>query len=189
MSGLSDRIKKFKIAHPNIYQLIQDLAFSLAVVAVIALILYAYSGTWPPEAAVSGTSMLPHLQNGDLVLLQNIDRSPVHTYDGSIATGYKTYEEYGDVVVYYPHGDTSSKMVIHRVIKWVNESETMYVDPSSGSEIKAPHSGYITLGDNNNGIYDQMGNICYNDPVRPEWIHGVVKIRVPYLGYLKSIVP
>ncbi|HMK47806.1 MAG TPA: S26 family signal peptidase [Methanocella sp.] len=189
MSGLSDRIKKFKTAHPNIYQLMQDLAFSLAVVAVIALILYAYSGTWPPEAAISGASMLPHLQNGDLVLLQNIDRSPVHTYNDSISTGYMTYEEYGDVIVYYPHGDTSNKMVIHRVIKWVNESETMYIDRETGKAVTAPHSGYITLGDNNHGIYDQEVDICKDDPVKPEWIHGVVKVRAPYLGYLKSIVP
>lgn len=188
MAGLKDRIKKFKTDHPDIYGFLQDLVFSLAVVAVIALVLYAYSGTWPPEAAVIGKSMLPHLQPGDLVLLQSIERSPVHTYDESNATGYQTYEEYGDVIVYYPHGDTSSAMVIHRAIRWVNKSEPMYVN-QYGEPVPAPHEGYITLGDNNHGIYDQAGSVSYNDPVKPEWIHGVVKFRVPYLGYLKAAFP
>ncbi|HMK45203.1 MAG TPA: S26 family signal peptidase [Methanocella sp.] len=187
MANIRDWAKKFKADHPTIYSFAKDLAFSLVVVSVIALILYAYSGTWPPEAAVSGVSMLPHLHEGDLVLLQSIDRSPIHTYDASVPINYTTYEGYGDIIVYHPHGDMSAPMVIHRVIRWVNRSETMYVD-WHGNEVKAPHSGYITLGDNNDGVYDQEGSVCYNDPVRPEWIHGVVKFRVPYLGYIKEVV-
>lgn len=184
MAGVRDWIKKFKTDHPDIYYFLQDIVFSLAVVAVIALILYAYAGTWPPEAAVIGTSMLQNLQHGDLVLLQSIDRSPIHTYEESAATNYTSYGDYGDVIVYYPHGDTSSTMVIHRVIRWVNASEPMW--PGGPA---APHEGYITLGDNNHGVYDQAGSVSYNDPVRPEWVHGVVKLRIPYLGYLKALAP
>ncbi|CAJ36347.1 S26 family signal peptidase [Methanocella arvoryzae] len=184
MAGLRDWIKKFKEKHPEIYSFAQDLIFSLAIVALIALILYAYAGTWPPEAAVIGTSMLPNLQAGDLVLLQSIERSPVKTYEESIATDYITYNGYGDVIVYYPHGDTSRSMIIHRAIRWVNESEPMW--PGGPA---APHEGYITLGDNNRGVYDQAGSVSYNDPVRKEWVHGVVKFRVPYLGYLKTLAP
>jgi len=184
MAGIRDRIKKFKTDHPDIYNFLQDLVFSLAVVAVIALILYAYAGTWPPEAAVIGTSMLPNLQAGDLVLLQHIDRSPVHTAEDSLSTNYTMYGKPGDVVVYYPHGDTSHSMVIHRVIRWVNESEPMWPNGPA-----APHEGYITLGDNNHGIYDQEGSVSLLDPVKKEWVHGVVKFRVPYLGYLKAMVP
>jgi len=47
------------------------------------------------------------------------------------------------------------------------------------------HSGLITLGDNNNGQVDQMTMICPNEPVRPEWIHGLSRGELPWFGLLK----
>lgn len=56
-------IKTFSKEHPNIYGLLQDIAFSLVVVAVIALALYLYAGVWPPMVNVNGISMYPDLKN------------------------------------------------------------------------------------------------------------------------------
>ena len=183
MSGPLDALKKLTVAHPELYQFAKDLAFSLAVVAAIAIVLYLYAGTWSPVVSVDGTSMLPHMHAGDLVLVQGLDRGPIRTYDAFFNTSYQQFGEYGDVIVYYPGGDTAYPMVIHRAIRWVNASEPMW--PGGPA---APWSGYITLGDNNHGILDQESNICYLQPVRTDWIHGIARYKVPYLGYLRSLL-
>ena len=141
MSGPMDDIKRFFSAHPDLYQFLKDLVFSLTFVAVIALALYLYAGTWSPVVSVDGTSMLDHMHAGDLVLVQGLDRGPVKTYEDSINTSYAQYGEPGDVIVYYPYGRRDLPMVIHRAIRWVNQSEPMWPDGPV-----APASGYITLG-------------------------------------------
>lgn len=183
MSGSIDDIKRFFAAHPDLYQFVKDLAFSLAFIAAIALALYLYAGTWSPVVSVDGVSMQDHMHAGDLVLVQGLSRGDVKTYEESVITGYRQFGDHGDVIVYYPMGDRSQPMVIHRAIRWVNESEPMW--PGG---LPAPASGYITLGDNNNNITDQESNICYLQPVRPEWIHGIARFKVPYLGYLRSML-
>lgn len=183
MTGLPDKIKKFSADHPDIYQFIKDLIFSIAVVAVIALALYVYAGVWTPVVSVNGTSMLDHMHAGDLVLVQGLNRGAVHTYEIMVNTSYQMFGEYGDVIVYNPYGNKDQPMVIHRAIRWVNETEPMW--PGG---LSAPWSGYITLGDNNNNITDQQSNICYLQPVKPEWVHGIARFKVPYLGYLRSLL-
>ncbi len=183
MAGPIDSLKQFFSAHPGIYQFIKDLAFSLAVVAIIALLLFLYAGVWTPIVSVNGTSMLNNMHAGDLVLVQGLNRAAVHTCEASVNDSYRMFGGYGDVIVYYPYGKTSEPMVIHRVIRWVNESEPMW----PGGPL-ATASGYITLGDNNHGVLDQQSNICYLQPVRPEWVHGIAKYKVPFLGYLRSLI-
>ena len=173
-------VKKFSNEHPDIYGFIKDVAFSLAVVLVVALALYLYAGVWPPMVSVNGLSMYPDLQNGDLVFIQGLDRGAVQTYDNSTSTGYSTFNELVNVIVYDPYGNTSRPYVIHRAIAWVNAGQPMW----QGGPL-APHSGYITLGDNNHGVYDQAAtNICLDQPVEPQWIVGVARFEIPYLGYL-----
>ncbi len=177
-------IEDFATKYPGVYGFLQDIVFSLAVVGAISLTLYLYAGMWPPMVSVNGVSMLPNMENGDLVFIQGLNRGDIRTYDGSVATGYKTYNNYGDVIVYKPFGDSSRDLVIHRAIRWVNQSEPMW---EGGPP--APDSGYVTLGDNNNGIYDQMApTICYGEPVREEWILGIARFKLPYLGYLRFLV-
>ncbi len=183
MPGPIDDIKRFFATHPDLYQFLKDLVFSLAFVGAIALALYLYAGTWSPVVSVDGTSMLDHMHAGDLVLVQGLDRGAVKTYDESANTSYWQFGEPGDVIVYYPNGNRNQPMVIHRAIRWVNESEPMW--PGG---LPAPASGYITLGDNNRNITDQESNICYLQPVRPEWVHGIARFKVPYLGYLRSML-
>jgi signal peptidase len=178
-------IRDFEAKYPGVYGFLQDIVFSLAVVAAIAIVLYLYAGIWPPMVSVNGVSMYPNMENGDLVFIQGLDRGDVRTYADSVATGYRMYNNYGDVIVYLPMGDTSRGMVIHRAIRWVNKSEPMW---EGGPP--APESGYMTLGDNNRGIYDQMAQtISYGEPVRKEWILGICRFKLPYLGYLKMLVP
>ena len=184
MSKLTDTIRVFQKQHPDIYGFISDLVFSVAVVGIIAAALFIYAGIWPPMVSVNGISMLPHLQDGDLVFIQGLDRATIQTYDNSTATNYQMFSEPGDVIVYRPYGDPTRPLVIHRAIRYVTQGEPMW---NGGPP--APYDGYITLGDNNNGEYDQAAqSICYMEPVKPEWILGITRFKIPYLGYLRSII-
>ncbi len=181
-------LKAFAEKYPGVYGLIQDVVFSLAVVAVIAAVLFLYAGMWPPMVSVNGISMYPNMENGDLVFIQGLVRGDVQTFENSTATGYIMYNNYGDVIVYEPYGDTSRPYVIHRAMRWVDKGDVMYTD-SMGVEHIAPSSGFMTLGDNNGGIYDQMApTICYDQPVQRQWVLGISRFKLPYLGYLRSLI-
>ncbi len=177
-------LKAFREKHPFWYDFASDVIFSLAIVAVIGVALYAYAGTWPPIVSVIGESMYPHMHDGDLVFLQGLSRGEVQTYEASNGTDYIRYTEPGDVIVYRPMGDPNVKPVIHRAMYWVNKSEPMWTGGPP-----APADGYITLGDNNGGRLDQQTNICPWQPVRKEWIVGIARYNVPYVGYIRSLMP
>ncbi len=160
----------------------KDVAVTIAFVLAMTGALYLYAGVWPPMVSVEGTSMYPHLRAGDLVVLRGLDRVAVTPGCEAINTSYRMFGGYGDVIVYSPGGNRSRVPVIHRAMYWVNEGEPMW--PGGP---KAPHAGYITLGDNN-FFYDQTTSISPDEPVRPEWILGVSEYKIPFLGKLRSLI-
>ncbi|HTX44232.1 MAG TPA: S26 family signal peptidase [Methanocella sp.] len=162
--------------------LARDVLFAFTAVAAIALVLYMYAGVWPPMVSVEGTSMYPHMQDGDLILIQGIDKSKIETYDAAKSSGYSTFGGYGDVIVYQPFGRRDMTPVIHRAMYRVNASEPMWQ-----GGIPAPNSGFITQGDNN-FLYDQSSGVSPNTPVEDGWILGVATFRIPFLGYVRSVL-
>lgn len=170
--------------HP-VARIALDILPAVLLVLVMVVVLYGYAGTWPPAVSIISSSMEPNMHRGDEVIIRGLSLTDIHTaYDGYL-TGYKTFGGYGDVIVYQPLGLTNVTPVIHRAIYWVNASEPMWPNGPS-----APHSGYITLGDNNRGQLDQYpgSGICPLEPVREEWVIGVAKYDVPYLGYLRVLI-
>ncbi|GAD52931.1 signal peptidase I [Halarchaeum acidiphilum MH1-52-1] len=183
----------------------REVVSSALVVALVGLLLFAVSGLWPPLVAVESGSMTPHLQKGDLVFV--IEE---HRYDGDAGyahtgvvthrtgaqTGYATFGEPGDVLVYRPDGNGRATPVIHRARFWVSKGENWYgeanrsyVDGASSCDevdyCPAPHAGFITKGDSN-GYYDQVRDI--SSPVKPSWIKGTAAFRVPWLGWVRLAV-
>lgn len=159
--------------------LLRDIAVAVLIVAVIASIGYALTGTWRIAFAVESESMLPHIHVGDLVFVQAPSRTEIITKEEGKEVGYKSFGDYGDVIIYRPNGLSSVSPIIHRAIRWVEAGEPMW---ESGPP--APHAGYITKGDNN-PTYDQA--LLKLEPVRPEWVIGVAKFRIPYVGYARLI--
>ena len=180
----------------------RDLALSISVVLVIAMILFASTGVWPPLVAVESDSMEDQIMTGDLVLIVEPDRFahddaipgtgivPAETADES---GYERFDRPGDVIIFAPNGDRGTTPIIHRAIFWVEEGEDWIdkADPahlagaSSCDEITncpAPNDGFITHGDNN-GIYDQVRGD--SKPVKPEWVNARAQYRVPWVGNIR----
>lgn len=182
--SIIDLIKNFFTVHHDLRDFLKDVAIGLAVVAVVFLALYLYAGTWPPILSITSGSMSPHMEKGDLVLIQGLEKGAVHTYEGLESANYLMFGERGDVIVYRPHGYTNVTPVIHRAIRLVHKGDPMWRNGPA-----APWDGYITLGDNNGGVVDQNSNVCLDEPVKSEWILGTARYRVPYVGYIRALLP
>ncbi len=181
---------------------IREMLSSVGIVLVIGLILFGVSGVWPPMVAVESGSMEPNMEVGDLVFVTEPGRiAPdaadndigVVTHEAGETADYRTFGSYGSVVIYRPPGRTASP-IIHRAMFHVEEGENWYdraddryhsaADCGELNHCPAPHDGFITLGDNN-GAYDQANGLAA--PVKADWVTGVARVRVPYLGYVRLI--
>ncbi|WP_424013821.1 S26 family signal peptidase [Halorubrum xinjiangense] len=181
---------------------VREMLASVGVVLLVGLLLFGVSGVWPPMVAVESGSMEPNMQVGDLVFVTEPGRlAPdaaengvgIVTHEVGEEVDYRTFGSHGSVMIYTPPGRTGSP-IIHRAMFHVTEGENWYdradpehhnaVDCGSLANCPAPHDGYITLGDNN-GAYDQASGL--SPPVRAEWVNGVARLRVPYLGYIRLI--
>lgn len=175
-------LEKLKSDDPKT-SLIRDVLSVIIVVAVIGLLLFGASGTWPAIVAVESESMVPNMNVGDLVFVVEENRfGPVLTSPEAEAAGVSSFGGYGDVIIYQPNGNDKVTPIIHRAIGWVNESgaeELGFVGANA-------HEGYVTMGDNNNGP-DQLGvftNLGRVEPVKPEWVVGKAVFAIPFIGYL-----
>ena len=177
---------------------LRELLLSLSIVAAIGLVLFAATGVWPPMVAVESGSMDPNINKYDLIVVSEPGRfAPAVGNDQGIVmgettdAGYESFNEPGSVVVYDYPGRVGSP-IIHRVRFQVEAGENWYdraaadaIDAENCAELTncpAPHAGYITKGDNNRR-YDQANGVA--PVVKSEWINGVARFRVPYLGRLR----
>jgi signal peptidase len=182
-----ERAEKFWKTDNYWLALLRDILVALLVVAVVISIVFAYTGSVTPLVAVESGSMEHHINIGDVVLTRQTDRVQVVTYAEGKAINYKSFGDYGDVIVYRPNGDPNATPIIHRAMSWVNAGDRL---PNSTQT--APHAGYITKGDNNQE-FDQpllLGGTPPLEPVKPEWIIGVAQQpAIPWLGELRLALP
>ncbi|WP_394342397.1 S26 family signal peptidase [Salinigranum rubrum] len=179
---------------------LREVGTSIGAVVLVGLVLFGVSGVWPPMVAVESGSMEPHMHKGDLVFITEPGRyTPDAAYEETgvvtAETGsdidYRTFGGPGSVVVYDDPG-RGGPPIIHRAEFYVEEGENWYdrADPEfisadSCDELRncpAPHGGFITKGDAN-GRYDQVSGIA--EPVKPSWVTGIARIRIPYLGWVR----
>ena len=160
-------------------------------VLLIAVLLGALVGTWPPFVAVESGSMAPGVERGDLVVVTAADRAPWGGLSTAADPDAPTrLGEAGDVVVYTVPG-AGGRPVFHRLAFPVEAGDdwTERADPDllSGDcaellTCPAPYDGYVTYGDANE-LYDQSAGIA---PVVPdEWIAGKALFAVPNLGWVR----
>jgi signal peptidase I len=125
---------------------------ALAIIVLLLVSLYAYTSNWPPVYVVESGSMqhgtadkVGLINAGDLVLVKKVDPSSVIPYVVGEETGYSTYGEYGDVILYHPNGNAQVTPVIHRPILYLvwNAANQTYSAPSLASfpcgAVAGPH--------------------------------------------------
>ena len=175
--SLLEKIRKFYHSDSFWAGLFRDVIFVIAVVAVFSSASQVIFGLWTPMVAVESESMVPHIQIGDIIFMESMERTGVVTNKEGIQKNYTSFDDYGDVILYRPFGRTDRTPIIHRAMYYVEKGEPLW---NGGPP--APHAGYITKGDHNPS-YDQKGSISYLQPVKKEWVIGVARIsRVPILG-------
>ncbi|MFA5772395.1 MAG: S26 family signal peptidase [Thermoplasmata archaeon] len=223
---------------PIIISILIDVGIASLVAIVVVGSMAAYSQNWPPLVVIESSSMMHGsdssvgtIDTGDLTLVKHIgDKNEIITYVRGRATGYTTYGDYGDVVIYSPPKNVRADPtpVIHRPFLWLEYNSTgksfdapelaslqygidWETDSGSCYNIKSSiklkdvgyryvevniaindlltpaHSGFVTLGDNNRGIYDQRTNTC-RELVKTEWIIGKAQGEIPWFGLLKLYV-
>lgn len=154
---------------------IKALLILVVVIVAVKVSAYAATGTTHFGFAQESGSMEPNMRVGDLILVQSPQHTNIITYAEGEMHGYKLFGDYGDVIIFHPNGISSATLIMHRAISWMEKGEEM----PNGEP--APHEGYITKGDNN-PYPDQSG--LGIEPVKPEWVRCVARVRIPYLGHL-----
>jgi len=157
-------IARFRTSEHWAVSLARDILWMVAVVGGIALALYLICGTWPAVVAIESGSMTPHMNVGDLVIVVAPDRfGALQTWEQGNASGYRKYEDYGDVIIYRPNGITDfwasigvlplSKQhpIIHRAMTWVDAGEPfpLYLNIYRGN---ATPTAYVPLAISNTTI-------------------------------------
>ncbi len=173
----------------------KEVLSTLIIVGVIVGLGIAITGAWPFMVAVQSGSMEPHIHKGDVVILLGLSRvGKVVTWVEGAKNGYKMFGDYGDVIVYHPNGDSSKTPIIHRVIAYVHKGEPIPILIRKNgktilaySDVIAESDGYITQGDANL-IPDQLAPGWKIKPVKEEWIVGVAKFRIPYVGWIRLLI-
>ncbi len=109
--------------------LTRDIAIAAILVALIFGGMFAYTQVWPPVVVVESESMqhsdaqsyLGAIDTGDLVLVQAVSsKNDVVTWVEGHATGYQTYGDFGDVIIFRrPLGGPGEPPIIHRPILYL----------------------------------------------------------------------
>jgi signal peptidase I, archaeal type len=197
LSGIRDAIRQFRTSDHPVTSLLRDLLWVVLVVGGIALALFTIAGTWPAVVTVESESMVPHMNVGDLVLVVEEDRfGPLTSWEEGSTSGFQSFGDYGNVIIYRPNGDSSIHPIIHRAMFWVEAGQVVPVTIQvNGNQYErdytVPHEGYITKGDHNPNI-DQVGaiqGVGQIEPVERDWIVGKALFAIPYLGYPALYLP
>jgi signal peptidase I len=154
---LMSLVTQFRSSEHWAVSLARDLLWVLAVVGSIALALFLICGTWPAVVTIESGSMIPHMNIGDLVVVVDKDRfGTLQTWDDGKISGYKKFEDYGDVIIYRPNGYTDmwaqvgllplsgQHPIIHRAMTWEEAGGPvpLYINLDKGSVTQA---GYLPL--------------------------------------------
>ncbi len=110
----------------------KSIIIAVVVILVIFAGLYLYAGTWPPVTIVESSSMQHGdqftwgvINTGDIVIQKKVTNiSQIITYVQGRDMGYKSYGDYGDVILYQPY--PGSTPVIHRAMIYVTWNGNMF---------------------------------------------------------------
>jgi len=114
---------------PGLGSFIKDILIAGLIVFIVITSIFAYARVWPPLVVIDSGSMshtypgegsqIGAIDAGDLVLVKEIyDTDDVTTYLEGLESHFKSYGDYGDVIIYRKLGLLGTP-VIHRAIMWV----------------------------------------------------------------------
>ena len=127
----------------------KDIVIAFAIMIVVVVSLWIYTGNWPPLVVVESQSMmhgddsqLGAIDTGDLVLVKKVDQGSVTSEITTWADHKDThYGTYGDVIIYKKNGGKDTP-VIHRAVVWLEANYTNYDENTfNGATYDIPSMG------------------------------------------------
>ncbi len=163
--------------HESLWDWIKPLLAAFIAVGLILGGMVLYTGNWPPMAVVSSDSMQHSstvadfgvLNIGDVVLVKKVtSASQITTYVVGQESGFSSYGEFGNVIIYNSHDinqrPNPGPPVIHRAILYLqyNASGGGYDIPSL---LHLPFSQWYVVGPaaQSHDIYNVKGSIVIKD--------------------------
>src|SRR5512139_2339260 len=125
---LLEKIKDFYQSDSFWAGLFRDVLFVIAFVVVFSSVSHIALGLWTPMVAVESGSMIPHIQIGDIIIVESADRKEVITYTEGKQKNYRSFDDYGDVILYKPYGREDATPIIHRAMYFVGKDKPMWED-------------------------------------------------------------
>lgn len=133
---------------------------ALAIVLLLLVSLYAYTSNWPPVYVVESGSMqhgsadqVGLINTGDLVLAQKLDPTEIVPYVVGASEGYRTYGEFGDVLLYHANGIDGPAPIIHRALFYAvaNPNGTFSVPQLLGTPCGSMANALYNVSDHPSG--------------------------------------
>ena len=124
-----------------------EVAIACLLVASVFLVMFAYTGSWPPLVVVESRSMqhsetesqIGVMDTGDLAMVKQVSSvEGIRTYVSGVQDGYMTYGDFGDVLIYWKGGDRSYTPIIHRAV--------IYLEANDNGSYSAPELKGLTRG-------------------------------------------
>ncbi|EQD48413.1 signal peptidase I, partial [mine drainage metagenome] len=158
----SERARRARERYPVYFRARDSLYFgplvALAIIVLLVVAMYAFTENWPPAYVVESPSMqhgprdvLGVINEGDIVLAEKVPTSSIVTYVWGERTGYSTYGEYGDVVLYWPDGATTTP-IIHRALIYLTFDPVV-----NGYNISVPSN--VPCGTQPDAVYSTSNSI------------------------------
>ena len=110
-----------------------DILAAMIVLLILIAGLYTFTDNWPPLVVVQSGSMqhsddrsyVGVIDTGDLVFVKKVmSGSDVTPYLEGKMEGYRTYDSYGDVIIFRPNGNEDRTPIIHRAVLYVEFNDT-----------------------------------------------------------------
>lgn len=149
----------------SLVYLLRDVAVAFLIVAVVLGGIFAYTRVWPPMVVVESGSMqhdtshsdIGVIDTGDLVLVQQASlKQDITTYLDGRATGYSTYGDYGDVMIFLRDGSPDETPIIHRTLVYLQCNSTECPTYS------IPALANLPRGAPPNGVWDTSSHQWWN---------------------------
>ena len=118
---------------------------AIIIVAVLAILLgggylglKAYSGVEPPMTVINSGSMMHSkdsqigiIDTGDMIVVRSPDKVSIKTYVDGEKSGYRSFGEYGDVIVYKkPNQNIIHRAMVHLELRSNDGSTVVWYIPS-----------------------------------------------------------
>ncbi len=171
---------------------IKDIVVAVVLISVVMASLYAYTGLWPPMVVIESgsmqhsddTSYIGVIDTGDIVLSRKTSFSEITTYVEGRASGYKTYGDYGDVIIYRPLNRDVTP-IIHRAVLYLEWNETTSFDAPSLKDLTYG-TDYITDSGTWHGIRREIEIRDYGYESKDLIIRVDGLLRYHHSGYISA---